>query len=247
MNDVVSFIGEPLFFQKDIYIYPPKVKDVVANRYFGTYQKLLTTSQEEIEDEYVEKKIDLKDMLTPLETLLALAYQQDKIHLLIKDAFKFFLREEVTLLFEQKTIVVGDLKEVLPKIKNVSELRTINEENFFAFQNIVREACGQKAIEPPNPNEHWKIKQMKARARYRDKIKAKQQSKDGLDLKSTLVAICCMGIGLTPLNIGEISYCAISPIMRTFQEREKYEVDIKSVMAGAKKVKPKYWIRKIDD
>jgi len=34
----------------------------------------LTTSQEEIEDEYVEKKIDLKDMLTPLETLLALAY-----------------------------------------------------------------------------------------------------------------------------------------------------------------------------
>jgi len=53
--------------------------------------------------------------------------------LLIKDAFKFFLREEVTLLFEQKTIVVGDLKEVLPKIKNVSELRTINEENFFAF------------------------------------------------------------------------------------------------------------------
>ena len=247
MNDVSAFLGEPILFQKDIYIYPPKVKDIVTNKYFSAYQKLLTTSQEEIEDEYTEKKLELKDMLTPLETLLALAYQQDKVHLLIKDAFKFFLHEDVVLLFEQKMIVVGDLAEELPKIKDVSELRTITEENFFAFQNSVREACGQKAIEPPNPNEHWKIKQMKARARYRDKIKSKQQNKDGLDLKSTLVAICCMGIGLTPLNIGEISYCAVSPIMRAFQEREKYEVDIKSVMAGAKKVKPKYWIRKYED
>ncbi|MBQ4122229.1 hypothetical protein IJD44_00670 [bacterium] len=141
--------------------------------------------------------------------------------------------------------MVGNLKEVLPKIKSVDELVVIKEEEFFNFQNLIRESVGIKPIDPPNPNEHWKIKQMKARARYRDKVKAKQGG--GLTLKSTLVSICCMGIGLNPLNIGEISYMAIPLIMRSFQEREKYEVDIKSVMAGAKKVKPKYWIRNLDD
>ena len=48
---------------------------------------------------------------------------------------------------------------------------------------------------------------MKAKARYRDKIKAKKGN--GLDLGTTLVSICCMGIGLTPLNIGKISYASI--------------------------------------
>lgn len=245
MNDVAAFLKEPLKFQKGIYVFPPSVKQVVTESQFGAYRQLLTTSQEEIEDNYVEKGKSTENMLTPLETLLAMAFQQKQVHLLVKEAFKFFTGQDATLLFEQRSIVVGNLEELLPKIKNISELPIINNENFFTFQNLVREACGIKPIEPPNPNEHWKIKQMKARARYRDKIKAKQQS--GLDLKSTLVAICCMGIGITPLNIGEMSYCAVSPIMRTFQEREKYEVDIKSVMAGAKKIKPKYWIRKIED
>ena len=57
------------------------------------------------------------------------------------------------------------------------------------------------------------IARIKAKARERDRIKAKQQSKNGISLETTLTAICCMGIGITPLNIGEMSYAAISPIM----------------------------------
>jgi hypothetical protein len=70
-------------------------------------------------------------------------------------------------------------------------------------------ACDQKPVEPPNPNEHPKIKAMKAKARYRDKVKAKQNAKNGITLFTTMASICCMGIGLTPLNIGEISYVAM--------------------------------------
>ena len=75
---------------------------------------------------------------------------------------------------------------------------------------------GKKVVEPPNPNEHPKIKEMKRRARYRDKIKAKNaaKSKEGVSLFTVLVSICCMGIGITPLNIGEMSYAAIGPIMK---------------------------------
>ena len=67
-------------------------------------------------------------------------------------------------------------------------------------------------------------------------------------MSTTLVAICCMGIGITPLNIGELSYASIEPIMNMMQEKEKYDIDIRSLLAGAdsKKIKPKYWIRNAD-
>ena len=91
---------------------------------------------------------------------------------------------------------------------------------------------------------------MKAKARYRDKIKATQASKNGEapSLSTLLASICCMGIGLTPLNIGEISYASMQKILDTYQKHEKYENDIKSLMVGAKakELDFKYWIRNSD-
>lgn len=106
---------------------------------------------------------------------------------------------------------------------------------------------GSKPIEPPNPNEHPKVKAMKAKARMRDRIKSK--SGKGINLSTTLAAICCMGIGITPLNIGEISYGSMRILTSMYQGKEKYELDIDSLLAGAdsKKVKPKYWIKNLDD
>ena len=54
-----------------------------------------------------------------------------------------------------------------------------------------------------------------------------------------------MNMGLNPLNIGEISYASIDVLMTLYQQKEKYQTDIDSLMAGAdpKKVHPKYWIR----
>ena len=92
----------------------------------------------------------------------------------------------------------------------------LTEEEYFDFQNAIREALGDKAKKPPepeNPNENPIIARIKAKARERDRIKAKQHSKDGISLDTTLVAICCMNLGITPLNIGEMSYAAIGPIM----------------------------------
>ena len=58
-----------------------------------------------------------------------------------------------------------------------------------------------------------------------------------------------MGIGLNPLNIGEISYASIQTLISTYQKHEKYEADCRSLMMGAdpKKIGFKYWIRNEDD
>ena len=110
---------------------------------------------------------------------------------------------------------------------------------------------GKKAVEPPNPTEHPRLKEMKRKARYRDKIKAKRaaKSKDGASLFTIMVSICFMGLGITPLNIGEMSYVAMESILRKYQEKEKYQIDIDSLLAGAdsKKIKPQYWIKNFEE
>lgn len=243
MTNTAFILGYPVEFEKICLVYPPKVKDVVSNKEYNIYVKLLTISQEEIEDEFVKADIGLEKLLTPLEYLLNNAYNNKMIFEMVQKAFMLFTHEEITILFENKQIIIGDIS----KVKEIEQLRILNEENYFSFQNIVRQACGMPVIEPPDLNEDPRIKAIKAKARYRDKIKAKHGG--GLSLNTTLASICCMGFGLNPLNIGELSYAVIPLLIQTYQEKEKYELDISSLLAGAdsKKVKPKYWIRNLDE
>lgn len=249
MSKESFFIGMPVQFKTGVYIYPPTLKDVITTQNYGTYLKILTYSQEEIEDIFVKEKKDLSKFPTPVEFLLNNCYHSSEYRQICKDAFKFFLKADVDFLYDKKLILIGKIEEVLKNIQNLDQLITISEEEFFDFQNLIRIATDQKTVEPPNPNEHPKIKAMKAKARYRDKIKAKQAAKTGITLFNTMASICCMGIGLTPLNIGEMSYVSMQAILSQYQMKEKYEIDIDSLLAGAdsKKIKPKYWIRNFEE
>ena len=250
MSKESVFLGLPETFENKFQIYPPLIKEIVGNSYFGVYRHLLTVSQEELEDEYLKKdKKQNKNNFTvptPLEFLLINSYHDKGFEKIAKNAFKFFIKQEVTFLYEKKMILIGSIEEVIKEVSSIDNLKFLDEKNYFKFQNKIRENLGEKPIEPPNPNEHPKIRRMKALARYRDKIKAKQGS--GINLLTSLASICCMGIGITPLNIGEMSYAAISVIMNTYQQKEKYEIDVASLQAGAdsKKIKPKYWIKNLD-
>ena len=241
------FLKKPLKFKDKCLIYPPSIDEVLDTDAFGLYKKLLTISQEEIEDEFNEKNLDMADVLTPMEYLLNNIYNHKEFDAIAKAAFRFFIHQDVYFLCEAKKIIIGDLKEKINSIKSIDELIIIEEEEYFDFQNLIREALGDNVLSPPNPDEDPRIKRMKAKARYRDKVKAEKGM--GLKLNSSLVSICCMNLGLNPLNIGELSYAAIHPLIRYYQEKEKYRIDIDSLLAGAdsKKVKPKYWVRNIED
>lgn len=246
MIDPRTFLAIPINFKDKCKIYPPRVREMLDNEYFGFWRQVLCITQEEIEDEAVQKNPDANKFLTPLEYLLAVCYQSKDIEKVMKKGFEFFLKTPVTFLYDLKAILIGNIEEVMKTINSLNDLVMIKEEEYFDFQNAMRAAFGEKPAEPPNPNEDPRIKKIKAKARYRDKIKAKQGG--GLSLETSLEAICCMGIGLTPLNIGEVSYAAIGAIMERYQMKEKYDIDIKSLLAGAKanKVNPVYWIKNID-
>ena len=252
MNKELFFICEPVEFKPGIKIYPPTVKEIITNEHYVIFGKLLTYSQEDIEDEFLEAKRILDKYPTPIEFLLNNSYHNPDYCALCKAAFKFFIHEEVTFLYEQKLIVIGNLENVLKTAKSIDELILIKEEEFFDFQNVIRECIGKKPIEPYTEEQNPMIAEMKRKARRRDRLKEKQSVKNkgnGISLYTMMVSICCMGLGITPLNIGEMSYAALESLMRKYQEKEKYELDIDSLLAGAdsKKVKPKYWIRNFEE
>ena len=251
MSKELYFIGEPSEFKPGIKIYPPTVKEVITNNKYSIYSRILTYSQEEIEDEFLEGNNPLEVYPTPIEFLLNNSYHNENYRKMCQEAFEFFIHQKVVFLYELKSILIGDLEEELTKIGTLKNLIMIKEEEFFNFQNAIRECIGKQPVELPDPNENPRIKEIKRKARLRDKLKAKQAEKknQGISLYTLLVSICCMGLGITPLNIGEMSYIALESIMRKYQDKEKYQLDIESLLAGAdsKKVKPQYWIRNFED
>lgn len=249
MIDPAVFICKPLDFQGICKVYPPTISDVVTNENFGAYQKMFTITQQDLIDEQT-KHGGVGKPLTPLEFLLSCSYNNGEFREMALKGFEFFIREPVTFLYENKTIIIGDLKEPT-EVMDTFYARALREDNYTDFQNTIRTSLDMKIpppLEEPDPDEDPRITRIKQRARERDAIKARQQNKGGFRLSTCLAAICCMGIGITPLNVGELSYASIGTIMNMMQEKEKYDIDIRSLLAGAdsKKVKPKYWIRDSD-
>lgn len=242
MINSYAFLALPIR-KKNYSVYPPTLNDSLNNPNFAQWEGLFTTSQEELEDSIHEHNPSYDGPIpTPWLFLLGSAYEDKEFENTIRKAFRFFLHEEITILYENQVIVLGNLEEELAKVSSAEELRIIDEEEFFNLQNTVRTSLGIAPVEKPDPDESPRIKRMKAKARLRDRVKAKKGM--GLSLGDSLVSICCMGIGLTPLNIGEISYAALGKIIDRYQKKEAYETDIQSILAGAdaKKIHPKYWI-----
>ena len=253
MSSIQSFIGAPLYYkEKKIYIKIPKLKDVIGNSNYSIYKKIFTTSQEEIWDILVSNTNIaptgevVKNAPTPFEFLLNNCYQSKEFMQKAKDAFYFWTEKEVTIFPTSKMIVFNE--ELLSENNNNKESRFLNiiqEEDYFVFQNLIRAACGDDVLEPPNPNENEKVALIKAKGRYRERIKEKKGNKNALSLQTIVAALCCMNLNLTPLNIGDMPFPSLSVLFEMAQKKEKYETDLKIATAGFgnKKIKPKYWLQ----
>lgn len=252
MNKAKIFLKKPIQFKDKFKIYPPSVNDVFDNE-FDKFRGILLITQEELDREYSNcEELSEFGIPTPFQFLLIQCYNDSEYEQLAKQAFKFFTHEEVSFLLEAESILIGNLEESLGKVEITEDslieeqLNLLKEEDYFEFQNAVRQCVGMDIEDTPEDLNilHPRIREMKLKARERDRIKAKQLQKTAPTLETSLAAICCMGSGLNPLNIGEISYACISKLIEMNQRREKYDSDKLSIMLGAdpKKVKIEYWI-----
>ena len=250
MIDERIFLGYPIDFKDICQIYPPTVNDVIGNKDFSIYQSFLTMTQEELDDAYGQEE-QIKQIPTPFQYLLMNYYQDETIREKIHGAFQQFVHEPVTIVPEIEMLLIGKSEDELDPDIDLENPRLLTEDNFFDFQNQIRLVMGFEMVQPPepeDPNLDPRIKRYKAKIRAHDKIIAKKNAKKSPTLGTLLAAICCMGIGLSPLNIGEMSYACVHWLISMEQQKEEYDIDIRALLAGAdsKKVKPKYWIKNID-
>lgn len=242
-------LGFPVDFKDICQIYPPTVNDVCGDNDFLICQALFTMTQEDLEDAYDKEGIE--QIPTPFQYLMINCYQDENMkEKVIKGLYKL-IREPVAIVPEIEMFLIGKYEDDIDPDIDLDEPRLITTDNYFDFQNQIRLVMGEKEVEPPevpDPNEDPRITRWKRKVREHDKIVKKKKAKDGPKFGTLLAAICCMGIGITPLNIGEISYACVHWLIEMEQQKEEYDINIRSLLAGAdsKKVKPKYWIRNID-
>lgn len=249
INDKI-FLGFPIQFKDICKIYPPKVNDVVGNDDFMIYQSLFVMTQEELDEAYLKDE-NVTQVPTPFQYLLMNYYQDEEMGSKIEEAFYLFVQEPVTIVPEIEMLLIGKNEDELDPDIDLDNPRLLTEENFFDFQNTIRLVMGMDLIKPPDPEEENldpRIKRYKMKVKEHEKIINKKKSKTAPTLGTLLAAICCMGIGLNPLNIGEMSYACVQWLIAMYQQNEEYDVDIRALLAGAdsKKVKPKYWIKNLD-
>ena len=251
MIDDRIFLGFPLDFKDICQVYPPKVKDVVGNKDFNIYQSLFTMTQEELDKAYLKDE-NVTAIPTPFQYLLMNYYQDEKIRTKIEEGFMLFVHEPVAIVPEIEMLLIGKKDEDIDPDVDLENPRLITAENFSDFQNTVRASMGLDAVKPPDPEEENldpRIKRYKMKVKESEEIIKKKKAKEAPTLGTLLTAICCMGIGLNPLNIGEMSYACVHWLISMEQQKEEYDIDIRALLAGAdsKKVKPKYWIKNIDE
>ena len=76
MIDSHFVINEPANFQNICKVYSPTIRQVITEENFLVYRKLLTLSQEEIEDEYMEKEMELSNVLIKVRNEKSLIWIQ---------------------------------------------------------------------------------------------------------------------------------------------------------------------------
>ena len=250
MIDERILLGFPIDFKDICQIYPPTVNDVVGNKDFGVYQSLFTMTQEELDKAFLQDE-KANYVPTPFQYLLMNYYQDEIVREKIHKAFTFFIHEPVTIVPEIKMLLIGKSENELDPNVDLEEPRLLTEENYFEFQNKIRQVMGLESLKPSLENENLdpRVKRWKMKVQKYHEVIAKKKSKTAPTLGTLLTAICCMGIGLNPLNIGEISYACVQWLISMEQQKEEYDIDIRALLAGAdsKKVKPKYWIKNIDE
>ncbi len=243
-------LGRPIPYRKNIMVYPPTVLDVISEPDFAVFNSILTTSYLDIWDAAVKAQgINtfnmeeiIKSSLTPYELFHYQCYSSKEYHNLAVKAITFFTREKVKIIPETKTIAF-----FTDDVKDFKDLVTVTTDfEFEDFQNYIRKSLGRSEV-IRQPVFDYKKEAFDAKGRYRDR--ATQNSKDGISFFDMIVAICCMGIGINLLNIGDIAYNAVSIIFNKMQKKEAFETDLKVATAGMgnSKVKPVHWLKNDDN
>ena len=235
-----AFLNLPYIYSNICVIYPLTMKEIVSMGQvnYSSYLSILSMEVFDIVRNAEKKGVTLEpDRINVFEYLIESAKQNYSFLLELKNAFRTFIREEVIILFDEYKIVIGD----------GTDKRFLNNDNFGDFQNIIRVQNKRDVREDPPKDESAFRRKMRLKSEYRDAIKRQQKANDpdAPDFLALMNALCVYN-QISPKELQDYSFFAFKNSFDTYQLRDKYDIDIRSLLAGAdpKKVKPSPWIKK---
>ena len=247
-NEVLKFQkGSPVFIEDICAVYPATLGEIVDLGYdkFQQYLSILTATKPI--DKHEDKELDeLIQNLTDFQFILFMASIDVKMNQELKDGFRFFTHEDITLTLDPPAIFVGP----------VEDKRMFNESLFYDFQQLLRrmyfiEVDGEEIIIYPDDLPATKRLKLQMRAN-REKVrraKAKKARQEGSDMKlSDLIgSITINDCGLNIKDVWDITYYAFHDQLKRMGWRDQFNINQKAALAGAKinKSQLKHWMRSI--
>lgn len=215
-------------------IYPLTIKEIIELGYstYKTYLSTLLLDEVAISQHIKEKTGEdiSPEKIDPLTYLLSSAEQNDSFLLEVQSMFSTFIKEDVLLLPEISSVVIGD----------PLQRRIINSQNFKDFQEILRIQNGQKIKPPPPPNETPGERKMRL---LREKVEAVKAKKNESDSEGMPFSVFLEIADVFGINLEKCTVYAFYKLVARHQAREKWNQDIQMLCAGAEadKLKTKYW------
>lgn len=237
IDNLSLFYGKPLLVNDICVVYSPTLGDIaqIGVQSFYNYIGLLTMDKKEL--------FESNNEATEIAYFLATATLNADFYDLIKEAFLFFTKEEITLLPELEAIQIGKLEEK----------RLLLKDDFIIFQDYVRKVCALEIGKTDKASDSERVKEIKNKIRQGqalvDKLKGKEIGDEPPELFDIISSYLSKATEVDIKTIWDMPYYMFQIQFRRMQMIEEYDINLRSALAGAKipKEKMKHWIRKIQE
>ncbi len=248
-DEVLKFQkGTPILLGDICAIYSATIGEIVEIGYskFQAYLGILTAMKPDPKDCKDAQLKQVLEEITDFQYMLMMTGIDDSVNKMTREAFNFFIHDDVIFSLDPAQIVVG----------RIEEKHIMDEEKFYEFQRILRrmyflEQEGEEIViheNDPPATKRLKMQMRRNRERVR-KAKAKQAAREKTDLNfSDLIgSICINNCGLNMENIWNITYYALQDQLKRMGWRDQFDINNRAALAGAKlnKKQLKHWMRSI--
>ena len=235
-NETLKFLrGSPVFLEDICAVYPATLGEIIDLGYdkFQQYLSVATTTK----PLDIKKDDELNQLLTQLtdfQFILFMASIDASTNILLKEAFRFFTHEEISIILNPPSILIG------PKV----EQRIMDEKTFYDFQRLLKrmyfiDVDGEEIIiyEDDDPA----IKRLKEQMRInREKVrkakanKARQEKGSDMKFSDLIGSMTINDCGLNIHDIWDITYYAFHDQLKRMGWRDQFNINQKAALAGAK-------------
>ena len=249
-NTLKLMKGTPVLIDDICAVYSPTIGEIVELGYsnFLEYISIITSSIPSAKKIKDKELIKVLEGLTDFQYLIFLQFSDPVINSKAKEAFRFFLHDNVTFSLSPAQIIIGPLEE-----KHI-----MTEEVFYRFRKLVKQIAFMEHGEEEiiiYADDSRRVKSLKRKmiegreARRIAKAKKAAKEKTSLNFSDLVGSITINHCGLNILSVWDVTYYGIQDQLERMGWRDQLDTNTKAALAGAKidKKDLKHWIRSMTE